>query len=61
MLKCSHGLAYESKCWGCVSEALARVTLDTKLSTIKNSVPEGVVGGVLLGLQRQVDRIQVLS
>lgn len=42
-MKCSHGLAYEVKCWSCMSEALDR---EAKINAAKNSVPKGLVNAI---------------
>jgi len=55
-MKCSHGLAYEMKCGLCMSEALARVAEDAKISALKNPVPQGQAAGETGGIQKQVDR-----
>jgi hypothetical protein len=57
MLKCSHGLAYEIKCYACVSEALVTV----KLNAIKTVPPKGIVAYKSAELRIIVDSVRACS
>jgi len=54
MLRCSHGLAYESKCFACVSEALAIV----KLGCVKTEPPKAIVAYSAKELQIVIDSVR---
>ena len=61
MLRCSHGLAYENKCFACVSEALDRVRNTVKISAVKTEQLNAIVPYKVNELQIVIDSATIVS
>lgn len=59
-MTCSHGLAYESKCSMCFSEAMARVLAVVKSEGVKHEPPKGPTCYDPRDLREVLDRNQQL-